>query len=66
MKKYPGFLLIFIGIVLLYFSFKLEVSPIIAIVLLMGSLLANIAGTIILVKLIIKIQKKAGELEKEE
>ncbi|MCA1028271.1 MULTISPECIES: hypothetical protein [Cytobacillus] len=66
MKKYPGFLLIFIGIVLLYFSFKLDVSPIVAILLLLSSLIANIAGTVILVKLIITIQRKAAELNKEE
>ncbi len=65
-KKYPGFLLIFIGIVLLYFSFKLDVSPIVAILLLLSSLIANIAGTVILVKLIITIQRKAAELNKEE
>ncbi|MBD7939605.1 hypothetical protein MKX67_13395 [Cytobacillus sp. FSL W7-1323] len=66
MKKYPGFLLIFIGIVLLYFSFKLDVSPIVAILLLLSSLIANIAGTVVLVKLIITIQRKAAELNKEE
>lgn len=65
-KKYPGFLLIFIGIVLLYFSFKLDVSPIVAILLLLSSLIANIAGTVVLVKLIITIQRKAAELNKEE
>ncbi|MEK5103066.1 MULTISPECIES: hypothetical protein [Cytobacillus] len=66
MKKYPGFLLIFIGIVLLYFSFKLDVSPIVAILLLLSSLIANIAGTVVLIKLIITIQRKAAELNKEE
>ncbi|ASV69437.1 hypothetical protein CKF48_20230 [Cytobacillus kochii] len=65
-KKYPGFLLIFIGIVLLYFSFKLDVSPIVAILLLLSSLIANIAGTVVLIKLIITIQRKAAELNKEE
>ncbi|MDQ0184195.1 hypothetical protein MKX78_13885 [Cytobacillus sp. FSL R5-0569] len=66
MKKYPGFLLIFIGIVLLYFSFKLDVSPIVAILLLLSSLIANIVGTVVLIKLIITIQRKAAELNKEE
>lgn len=65
-KKYPGFLLIFIGIVLLYFSFKLDVSPIVAILLLLSSLIANIVGTVVLIKLIITIQRKAAELNKEE
>ncbi|MGX1429077.1 xanthosine utilization system XapX-like protein [Cytobacillus horneckiae] len=64
-KKYPGFLLIFIGLIFLYLSFKFPMSPILALLLLIGSIILNIAGTIVLVKMFISLQKQSEMKGKE-
>ncbi|MDQ0272340.1 hypothetical protein [Cytobacillus purgationiresistens] len=64
-KKNTGFILIFLGIISLYLSFKFPMSPILAILLLVGSMILNVAGTIVLVKMIRSLQQQSSTEESE-